>query len=209
MRNQKNHFTCSVSNGNVIPTIQYQVETKGSIANTAWTTWKRFGSHSAIITVHHTSDELWRFNRRCAFCHIYTVVVCIRSTSCQPPSYWPCNKWNWYVWYRKHRYLGINLLNAKTKGIWAQCDIHAASDFSIINASFSVYRFPFCVSLCLIPEWVSVCVCVCPFTVHCELGEWTSWGRCVQNKSIRPHRRGKESLPREVLQSPRVRWPPC
>lgn len=46
-----------------------------------------------------------------------------------------------------------------------------------------------------------------PFIVHCEVGEWTHWGPCVQIRSIRPHRRGEESRTRQVLRSPSLRWP--
>uniref|UniRef100_A0A3B3TXS2 R-spondin 3 n=1 Tax=Poecilia latipinna TaxID=48699 RepID=A0A3B3TXS2_9TELE len=35
--------------------------------------------------------------------------------------------------------------------------------------------------------------------VHCEVGEWTSWGQCVRKQNTTVHRRGEETRTRQIL----------
>ncbi|XP_041831652.1 R-spondin-3-like [Melanotaenia boesemani] len=45
--------------------------------------------------------------------------------------------------------------------------------------------------------------------IHCEVGEWTSWGQCAQKNTTKPYRRGEETRTRQVLRSPSVYGDPC
>ncbi|KAM9704151.1 R-spondin-3-like isoform 1-T1 [Menidia menidia] len=45
--------------------------------------------------------------------------------------------------------------------------------------------------------------------IHCEVGEWTSWGQCAQRDGTRAHRRGEEERTRQVLRSPSVTGNAC
>ncbi|KAM6915120.1 R-spondin-3-like [Xenentodon cancila] len=38
--------------------------------------------------------------------------------------------------------------------------------------------------------------------IHCEVGEWTSWGQCALKQGNQVHRRGEETRNRQVLHSP-------
>uniref|UniRef100_A0A3Q3KMH5 R-spondin Fu-CRD domain-containing protein n=1 Tax=Monopterus albus TaxID=43700 RepID=A0A3Q3KMH5_MONAL len=45
--------------------------------------------------------------------------------------------------------------------------------------------------------------------LHCEVGDWTDWGPCIQKRSTRTYRRGEETRTRQVLRSPSVYADPC
>nr|XP_020442849.1 R-spondin-3-like isoform X2 [Monopterus albus] len=49
----------------------------------------------------------------------------------------------------------------------------------------------------------------CVLQVHCEVGDWTDWGPCIQKRSTRTYRRGEETRTRQVLRSPSVYADPC
>uniref|UniRef100_A0A3B5LGN2 R-spondin Fu-CRD domain-containing protein n=1 Tax=Xiphophorus couchianus TaxID=32473 RepID=A0A3B5LGN2_9TELE len=46
-------------------------------------------------------------------------------------------------------------------------------------------------------------------TVHCEVGEWTSWGQCVRKHNTTVHRRGEETRTRQILHFPSASGDPC
>uniref|UniRef100_A0A1A8MES9 R-spondin 3 n=2 Tax=Nothobranchius pienaari TaxID=704102 RepID=A0A1A8MES9_9TELE len=45
--------------------------------------------------------------------------------------------------------------------------------------------------------------------IHCQVGQWTSWGPCVRKRSTAVHRRGEEARTRQVLHTPSVFGDPC
>uniref|UniRef100_A0A8C9ZQH1 R-spondin 3 n=1 Tax=Sander lucioperca TaxID=283035 RepID=A0A8C9ZQH1_SANLU len=49
----------------------------------------------------------------------------------------------------------------------------------------------------------------CQIHLHCEVGEWTGWGPCVQKRSMRAYRRGQETRNRQLLRSPSDDGDPC
>uniref|UniRef100_A0A8C5HVX9 R-spondin 3 n=1 Tax=Gouania willdenowi TaxID=441366 RepID=A0A8C5HVX9_GOUWI len=46
-------------------------------------------------------------------------------------------------------------------------------------------------------------------TVHCEVGEWSDWGPCLQKQGLRAYRKGQETRTRQVLQNPSVHGNTC
>uniref|UniRef100_A0A3Q2P8S6 R-spondin 3 n=1 Tax=Fundulus heteroclitus TaxID=8078 RepID=A0A3Q2P8S6_FUNHE len=49
----------------------------------------------------------------------------------------------------------------------------------------------------------------CVPQIHCEVGEWTSWGQCVRRQNATVHRRGEETRTRLILHSPSTSGDPC
>ncbi|KAM4528999.1 R-spondin-3-like isoform 2-T2 [Fundulus diaphanus] len=49
----------------------------------------------------------------------------------------------------------------------------------------------------------------CVPQIHCEVGEWTTWGQCVRKQNTTVHRRGEETRTRLILHSPSTSGDPC
>ncbi|XP_047244538.1 R-spondin-3-like [Girardinichthys multiradiatus] len=49
----------------------------------------------------------------------------------------------------------------------------------------------------------------CVPQIHCEVGEWTSWGQCVRKQNTTVHRRGEETRTRHILHPPSASGDPC
>ncbi|XP_028296025.1 R-spondin-3-like [Gouania willdenowi] len=56
------------------------------------------------------------------------------------------------------------------------------------------------------PDWQLV---KCIPRVHCEVGEWSDWGPCLQKQGLRAYRKGQETRTRQVLQNPSVHGNTC
>ncbi|XP_038149220.1 R-spondin-3-like [Cyprinodon tularosa] len=54
---------------------------------------------------------------------------------------------------------------------------------------------------------VQLMQCIPP--IHCEVGEWTSWGQCVRKQNTTVHRRGEETRTRQILHPPSTSGDPC
>uniref|UniRef100_A0A8C5NES6 R-spondin 3 n=1 Tax=Gouania willdenowi TaxID=441366 RepID=A0A8C5NES6_GOUWI len=52
------------------------------------------------------------------------------------------------------------------------------------------------------PDWQLV-------KLHCEVGEWSDWGPCLQKQGLRAYRKGQETRTRQVLQNPSVHGNTC